>query len=335
MSMTILRPGLLTSIQDLGRVGFQKYGVIVSGAMDCYALRVANILVGNGEGEAALELTLAGPTLKVEQDLLIAITGGDLAPTIDKLPIPLWKPVYVRKGSVLQFGPCRSGCRAYLAVAGGLCVEEVMGSASTYLRAGIGGYHGRALEADDVLRFRAPSEQALQLIEQLVKSSDERFSTTTWSVTTEFAIPDEKINTIRVTLGSHYEQFAEESRNAFFDQVFKVTPQSDRMGYKLSGDPLTRTDAFEMISEAVTLGTIQVPSNGQPIILLADRQTTGGYPRIGQVVTVDLSLLAQMKPGEQIQFKEVSMQKAEALYLSRENDLQELRAGVTLKMTTE
>jgi antagonist of KipI len=331
--MTILRPGLLTSIQDLGRVGFQKYGVIMSGAMDTYAHLVANLLVGNEEGGAALEITLTGPTIKIEQNLLIAITGGDLSPTIDSIPVPLWKPVYVKKGSVLQFGPCKSGCRAYLAVAGGISVEKVMGSASTYLRAGIGGFHGRALEADDVLRFGAPSKKALQLMEQLQESIDGPFSTTTWSVQTERVVPDEKITTIRVTLGTHYGQFTKESRHAFFEQIFKVSPQSDRMGYRLSGDPLTLSNSFEMISEAVALGTIQVPANGHPIILLADRQTTGGYPRIGQVVTVDLSLLAQIKPGAQIQFKEVSLQEAEELYLNREKDLQELRAGVTLKMT--
>ncbi|MFC0472522.1 biotin-dependent carboxyltransferase family protein [Halalkalibacter kiskunsagensis] len=333
MSMTVLRPGLLTSIQDLGRVGFQKYGVIMSGAMDSYAHRVANLLVGNEEAEAALEITLTGPSVEIEEDLLLAITGGELSPTIDSYPIPLWKPVYVKKGSVLQFGPCKSGCRAYLAVAGGFRVEKVMGSASTYLRAGIGGYFGRTLEAGDVLAVKAPSEHAVQLMEQLAKRGDKYFSTTSWSVQTERVVPEEKITTIRVTRGTHYEQFTEQARTAFFDQVFNVSPQSDRMGYRLSGDPLELTQSFEVISEAVSLGTIQVPSNGQPIILLADRQTTGGYPRIGQVITVDISLLAQAKPGGSIQFKEVSMQEAEALYVNREMDLLELRAGIALKMT--
>ncbi|MFC0560253.1 5-oxoprolinase subunit C family protein [Halalkalibacter alkalisediminis] len=331
MSMKILRPGLLTSIQDLGRVGYQKYGVIMSGAMDPYALRVANLLVGNDEGEAALEITLTGPSLKIEQDILIAITGGELSPTIENKPIPLWKPVYVKKGSVLQFGPCISGCRTYLAIAGGIDVEEVMGSCSTYLRAGIGGFHGRALEVGDVLEFRAPSERSLLLIQQLLEKSDDLFSTTTWSVSKEFFVPDKKNNTIRVILGSHYEHFTKESKRVFFEQAFTVTPQSDRMGYRLSGDPLELTHSFEMISEAVSLGTIQVPPDGNPIILLADRQTTGGYPRIGQVASVDISLLAQVKPGERIQFKEVSVQEAEETYLNREKDFKELRAGLNLK----
>ncbi|MDQ0252840.1 antagonist of KipI [Evansella vedderi] len=330
MSIKINRPGLLTTIQDLGRVGFQKYGVIVSGAMDSYALRIANLLIGNEEGEAAIEITLTGPTVEFEQDALIAITGGDMSPTIEKVPVPLYKPVYVRKGSVLQFGPCLSGCRAYLAIAGGLDIEEVMGSRSTYLRAGIGGYKGRPLKAGDELAINTPGQQSARLIEDLSTSSNGPFSTTSWRVTTNFLKPV-SVNTIRVLSGSYYERFTPESRRSFFGQTFKVTPQSDRMGYRLSGPSLQLSESFEMISDAVALGTIQVPSDGNPIVLLADRQTTGGYPRIGQVVSVDISLMAQLKPGDSCRFKEVTVQEAEQLYLKREHELNELRTGVMFK----
>jgi antagonist of KipI len=332
MSIKINRPGLLTTIQDLGRVGYQKYGVIMSGAMDSYALRIANLLVGNDEGEAAFEITLTGPTVEFEQDVLIALTGGDLSPTIENVPVPLCKPVYVRKGSVLQFGPCVSGCRAYLAVAGGFDIEEVMGSQSTYLRAGIGGYNGRALKAGDQVATNTPTEQSVRMIEDLSESSDRPFATTSWSVTTNFLASVTTDNTIRVISGTHYERFTSESRRAFFDQVFKVTPQSDRMGYRLSGPSLQLSESFEVISEAVALGTIQVPSNGNPIVLLADRQTTGGYPRIGQVATIDISLMAQLKPGDSFRFKEVTVQEAEQLFLKREHELNELRTGVTFKI---
>ncbi|WP_209124035.1 biotin-dependent carboxyltransferase family protein [Alkalihalobacillus sp. BA299] len=331
MSITVLRPGLLTTVQDLGRAGLQKYGVIFSGAMDTYALRVANLLVGNEEGEAALEITLTGPELQIEKDVLIALTGGDLSPTIENESIPLWKPVYVRKGSVLRFGPCKSGCRAYLAIVGGINVEEVMGSRSTYLRASIGGFNGRALKAGDCIELRTPSEQSSQLLKELSFEGELPFSAPTWSVNKELYIREKNNNVIRILRGSHYELFTPICRKELFEETFKVTPQSDRMGYRLSGPTLTLSQSFEMVSEAVALGTIQVPPDGNPIILLADRQTTGGYPRIGQVVSIDIPIIAQLKPGETIRFKEVSLKEAEELYLNREKELNELRTGLSLK----
>ncbi|MGO4889231.1 biotin-dependent carboxyltransferase family protein [Anaerobacillus sp. MEB173] len=327
MSMKVLRPGLLTTIQDLGRVGYQKYGVIMSGAMDTYALRVANLLVGNEEGEAGLEITLSGPTLQFEKDSLIAITGGDLSPTIENKPVPQWKPVVVKKGSVIQFGHCITGCRAYLAVAGGFDVPEVMESRSTYLRAGIGGYHGRALQIGDQIEFRDTSELSL-LIQRLTEIDEQYFLTTSWSVKQA----DNK-QKIRVLRGAQYDAFTSESKDAFFEKRFQVSPQSDRMGYRLSGAALTFSQSLEMISEAVSLGTVQVPPDGNPIILLADRQTTGGYPRIGQVVTVDIPLIAQMKPGEFIQFEEISLKEAEQLFMNRERDIRELSTGLSLKIS--
>ncbi|HJV44485.1 MAG TPA: biotin-dependent carboxyltransferase family protein [Bacillota bacterium] len=333
MSMKVLKPGLLTSIQDLGRYGYQKHGVIVSGAMDSYSLRIANLLVGNEEDEAALEITLMGPTLRIEQDSLLAITGGDLSPTVDGKSIPMWRPVYVKSGSVIQFGACKLGCRSYLAVAGGYDVPEVMGSRSTYLRAGVGGYQGRALKEGDQLSYKFPFELSIQVMQNLIREiSSSSFFSTSWSVGREYIPQDSLLIKVRVMRGSQFEQFTVDSRNQFFSSPFQVTPQSDRMGYRLSGPILELAEPLEMISEAVSLGTIQVPSDGNPIILLADRQTVGGYPRIAQVIQVDIPVIAQMKPGSKILFQEISLDEAEELYFEKERSIQDLKAGIRLRL---
>lgn len=332
MSMKVLRPGILTSIQDLGRYGFQKHGVIVSGAKDSYSLRIANLLVGNPEGEAALEITLIGPTLSIEQDILLSITGGDLTPTVDGVPIPLWRPVFIKKGSVLQFGACRSGCRSYLAVAGGYQTEEVMGSQSTYLRAGIGGHEGRALKSGDLLHIKVPSEKSIHFMQKLSKQTrNGSFASTPWYVRGDYFPHVSPYSKVRVIRGSQFEQFTPESREQFFNQPFQVTPQSDRMGYRLSGPMLKLSEPLEMVSEAVTLGTIQVPTDGNPIILLADRQTTGGYPRIAQVAAVDVTIISQSKPGDKIFFQEIAFEEAVNLYLAREKEIRKMGTSIALR----
>ncbi|SDE29928.1 biotin-dependent carboxyltransferase family protein [Sporomusa acidovorans] len=334
MKITVLRPGLLSSIQDLGRYGFQKYGVIVSGAMDSYALRVANILVGNEEGEGALEMTLMGPSLRLEQDTLLAITGGNMAPAVNGAAVPLWRPVFVKQGSVLEFKGCKPGCRTYLAVAGGFAIPPVMGSKSTYLRAGIGGFHGRALQQGDILPLTSSlPEQAGRLVKQLAgKLQGKFFAATDWHAA-KMHIPQSSAPIqVRVTCGSQYEQFTADSKTRFFNQPFQVAAQSDRMGYRLSGMVLELKEPSEMISEAVALGTVQVPPDGKPIILLADRQTAGGYPKIAQVAAVDIALIAQARPGDHIKFQEISHIAAEQLYLEREAYLQQLKQAIALRV---
>ncbi|MCM3411577.1 biotin-dependent carboxyltransferase family protein [Metabacillus litoralis] len=331
--MTTLRSGLLTTIQDLGRYGYQKYGVIVSGAMDSYSLRIANLLVGNSEGEAALEITLMGPTLLFEKDMLIAITGGDLSPTIEGASVPLWRPVFVKKGSKLQFGLQKSGCRAYLAVAGGFAVNEIMKSKSTYLRAEIGGYQGRAIQEGDILEVNSMSEGAFSQIEKLKNKQNKRpFQPANWSVRWNEFLPLIKNPNIRVLQGAQYEKFTSHSKEQFFTQSFRVSPQSDRMGYRLSGPAIELEEKLEMLSEAVAHGTIQIPPDGNPIILLADRQTTGGYPKIGQVATVDLPVIAQVMPGQSISFTEITLEDAERLYLEKEKNLRQLAVSITYKL---
>lgn len=336
MSIEVLRPGLLTTLQDIGRFGYQKYGVIVSGAMDSYSLRVANLLVGNAAGEAALEITLLGPTLKFRQAALVAVTGGDLSPTVNCKPVPQWRPVYLEKDSVLKFGACRAGCRAYLAIAGGYAVTQVMASKSTYLRAGLGGFQGRQLAAGDVLALNAPGQAAAKFSQNLVKAgSRQSFAAPLWYAGREpLAVGAEEL-TVRVMRGSQYEHFAADSTAVFWNSMFQVTPQSDRMGYRLTGPVLRLKQPLELVSEAVALGTIQVPPDGNPIILLADRQTTGGYPKLGQVAQVDIPKIAQLKPGGRIRFREITVEEAEKLYLAQENNLNQLAAAIGLKLTSQ
>jgi antagonist of KipI len=327
MSIKVHQPGLLTTIQDLGRFGSQKFGVLVSGAMDPISLRIANLLVGNNEGEGALEITLFGPTLEFETDELIAITGGDLQPAIDGNVAPMWRPILIRKGSVLKFKSAINGCRAYVAFAGGIDVPEVMGSKSTYLRAAIGGLHGRALQKRDVFESGTFNRLSRAFVHQL-----ERMTThIPWSVNyTEF-ISFNKTQTIRVLRGAEFKRFDLASQQAFLSSRYTLTAQADRMGYRLEGESLHLSEKFELLSEGVTYGTIQVPSNGKPIILMADRQTTGGYPKIGQVISVDLPCLAQMQPNANMEFKEVSLEQAEIELIMQEQMLRKLALGIRFK----
>lgn len=324
MCIRVRKPGLLTTVQDTGRFGFQKYGVLASGAMDTMAPRLANLLVGNKEQAAALEITLLGPQLVFEKAALIALAGGNLSPSIDGVPIPLWQPVCVPAGSTLTFGGAVSGCRTYLAVSGGIHVPDVMGSRSTYLRAGIGGFHGRALQVGDVLKtgedsgsMKAPSDEVLVL---------------PWGVSHELRPAYEENPVLRVVRGSEFENFTEESQQKFLYEAFRVTPQSDRMGYRLADVSLALVKPLEMVSSAVSAGTIQVPPEGNPIVLLADRQTAGGYPRIAHIISVDLPLIAQVKPGGRIRFTGVSLEEAQELYVKREYDIAQFRQGLALQV---
>ncbi|MFG6497071.1 biotin-dependent carboxyltransferase family protein [Fictibacillus sp. UD] len=329
----ITKPGLLTSVQDLGRYGYQKYGVITSGVMDTTAHRIANLLVGNDEKEATLELTLLGPDMEFSEDTLISICGGNLSPSINGKSVKLWRSVLVKAGSKLKFGGCKTGCRAYLAVAGGFDVPEVMNSKSTYIRAGIGGHNGKALQNDDELPVGKHSELSRQISGVLAEEVKENlFAEMQWTISSDFIVSSVSKPNVRVMKGRQYDWFSTDSQMKLFTEHFEVTSQSDRMGYRLKGPELSLQNEQEMLSEAVSFGTIQVPSEGNPIVLLADRQTTGGYPKIGQIATVDLSIMAQLKPGDKVQFVEVSHEVAQQLYLDREKKLHQLKQGIALKI---
>ncbi|KXH81673.1 biotin-dependent carboxyltransferase family protein [Sporosarcina sp. HYO08] len=323
MTVQVLHPGLLTTIQDLGRFGSQQYGVIASGAMDPYSLRIANLLVGNEQGEGALEVTLMGTSLAFQQDRLIAITGGDLRATIDGERAPMWRPIVVREGSVLTFDYAVHGCRAYVAFAGGIDIPKVMGSKSTYMRAGIGGFNGRALQKGDIFHCGEMGARSQSLVCELKDPLS-------WSVNYHTLLNVEQTQTIRVLKGTEFDRFEKKSQQALFTESYTLTTNSDRMGSRLEGAALSLREEFELLSEGVTYGTIQVPPNGQPIILMADRQTTGGYPKIGQVMTADLPSLAQLRPGGAIQFKEVSLEEAEKAFIRNERIIQEIKMAIQL-----
>ncbi len=330
MTLRVLRPGLLTTVQDLGRWGRQQYGVIVAGAMDRLALRVANLLVGNDENAAAIEMTLVGPELEFKEDALIALCGADLSATVDGMAVPTWRPVVVRAGSTLAFGKPVSGCRAYLALAGGVDVPLVMGSRSTYLRARVGGYQGRPLQAGDTLMAGPISETSAKRRNRLLADDPASpIRAPRW-----FAGPDlanyAANPVVRVIPGSEFAWLAAESREQLFSAEFTVTPKSDRMGYRLAGPKLAFRVRRELLSEAVCPGTIQAPPDGQLIVLMADCATTGGYPKVAHVVTVDLPVVAQAQPGATLRFQPITPEEAQALIVAREADIQKIRHWIAL-----
>ncbi|URZ07850.1 5-oxoprolinase subunit C family protein [Clostridium felsineum] len=324
MKIEVLKSGLLTTVQDIGRYGFQNQGILVSGAMDIYAMRLSNILVGNDENEGVIEVTLMGPQLRLEKGTLLAITGGDLSPTLDNEPVSMYRPIYLKKDSILKFGAVKSGCRSYIAFAGGMDLKKVLESKSTYLRGGIGGFKGRALKNGDIINInKEKSKVAFRIIRGLKDNNN--FKIASWYVKKE-----KLSNELRVVRGVQFDLFNKKSREDFFASDFEVTPSSDRMGYRLIGKKLSLKKEFEMLSEAISLGAVQVPRDGNPIILLADRQTTGGYPKIAQVVQVDLYKIAQMKPKAKISFKEISLEEAEKLYFQREKYIRDVKMSIGL-----
>lgn len=336
MSLRILRPGLLTTVQDLGRPGYRRDGIGVSGALDAVALRVGNLLVGNAEDAAGLEITLRGPVVRFEADHLIALTGAHLAPMLNGQPVPMHRPVGVRAGTELTFGAATAGCRAYLAVSGSFALPRVLGSHATYLRAGLGGLHGRALRADDELPGPGPTAAGHRIWQaRPAAPAHPGWAAARWTPGPALCPIPRPGPVIRAVRGPEYEQFAPASRQAFWHEPFTVTAAADRMGYRLRGPALERLEATELLSSAVTFGTVQVPPDGQAIALMADHQTTGGYPRIAQVVTADFSALAQVAPGQTIRFEEVPLAEAQALYIAQERRLLALRQALGLLIIQE
>ncbi len=318
MSIRVLRPGLLTTVQDLGRWGKQRYGVGVGGAMDPFALRMANLLVGNDEGAAAIEMTLLGPTLQFERDTLIALCGGEFRPTMGNQVLRTWRPIVMGPGAVVNFGSAVSGCRGYLAIAGGVDVPLVLGSRSTYLHGRFGGYKGRALKVGDLLST-SPTLGVLP-------------ENCNWGIGA--LVPAyEDCPALRVLVGSEFDWLTPQSQEQLFSAEFEVTPQSDRMGYRLSGPRLKLNSPRELISEAVCPGTLQLPADGQPILLMADCATTGGYPKVACVASVDLPLAAQLRPGAKLRFTAISLEEAQSLYRQREADIARLKVGIDFKLS--
>lgn len=338
MKIEVLEPGLLTSIQDSGRHGFQMLGVNVGGAMDGLSHRIANILVGNDERGATIEITLKGPELFFPEYSLIAICGGDLSPKIKGWRVPMWRPVLINGSSRLRFGRLVTGCRAYLAHAGVMDVPSVLGSKSVNLRAGFGGIKGRKLKKGDVIRYGKPEftfehvRHSFRLPPHEHELGMRPFTPPNWSVSSlSTEIIPNKTPALRIIRGAHFDYLTEESRKLFLHETFRISSASDRMGYRLEGKPLKLNNASELLSEPVSSGTIQLPSNGAPIILLADHQTHGGYPRIAHVISIDLAILAQLRPGSQLSFSEVTIEEAHELYLKREHEIEVIKGAVAFR----
>ncbi len=304
----ILEPGFLTTIQDLGRFGHQRLGIPTAGAMDPFALRVANALVGNKPEAACLEITLLGPRLQFTEGCIITITGADLGPRLNGNDIEGWKTHFVKPGTILDFSGRKSGARAYLAVSGGIAVEPWLGSRSTYMLARVGGCDGRALQAGDKLPIgRAEGSLSSLVGRTLPLESRPLFSSEP---------------TVRVILGPHRDRFTDEGINTFLTSSYQIAASSNRMGYRLEGAKITHTRGPDLISCGIPLGGIQVPGSGQPIILMADHQTTGGYTMIATVILADIPLVGQCLPGERLRFRAVELDEARSSYLAQLRDIE-------------
>lgn len=317
MSFEVLKPGLLSTFQDLGRLQHQRLGIPVAGALDVNAHRLANLLVGNGAEMATLEMNLFPPMLKAHASCCVAFSGADMGPVVNDCQVPMNRPVVLRAGDEISFGTRTDGARIYMAVHGGFQLNSVFDSASTYLRSGIGGFQGRALKRGDVVDIHEPlSDVDLSVLAQEL-----------WDVKIylKSSLVKKKTPKLRIIKSAQWDEFTPESRADLITQPFKVTPVSDRMGFRLEGPTLKLSQPRQMISESVVFGTIQVPVGGQAIILMADRQPTGGYPKIAYVASIDQPLLAQLSPGDTFTFSLIDIAEAQKLDAKREQDFIELQ----------
>ncbi len=319
MSIFIKKSGILATIQDLGRNGFRRFGINPNGAMDAQAVRLINILLGNDEREAVMEMHFPAPLIEFQENAIIALGGADFGARLDEKPVENWRPYFMEKGKSLKFAKKLFGSRAYLAVKGGFALEKWLGSFSTNLRAEIGGFDGRALQKSDCVSFNSRFQVSGSQFSYKISNS----------LTPNY---QESAAKIRVVAGAELERLTGLSELNFLKQEFIISPDSDRMGFRLCGEPLHLLDKIELVSSAVNFGTIQLLPDGQVIILMADHQTSGGYPRIGNVVSVDLPILAQLNPNDKLSFQIISQQEAENTLINYEKDLNFLKFGVKDKL---
>lgn len=303
--MIVAKAGLLTTVQDLGRWGYQSFGVSVAGPMDRLSHRLANLLVGNSSSAAGLEITLLGPDIEFQDDVRCAVTGAEFEIFVDDNRMPLNAGWIVPKGAHLRFGDRRRGARAYLAIAGGLDVPQQLGSRATHLATGMGGYCGRHLQVGDRLRIGQASSTKLSSMHQ---------------VQSVMSLPSENIR-VRVILGPQDQMFSKEALLMFQSARYQVSSESNRMGYRLLGPSIASDKADQLLSDATPMGSIQVPASGKPIILMADGQTAGGYPKIATVITADLPLAGQLMPGDWIMFDVCDRETAVTALIEQEQKL--------------
>ncbi|WP_321328643.1 biotin-dependent carboxyltransferase family protein [uncultured Ilyobacter sp.] len=310
----ILNPGPFTLIQDSGRYGYQKSGVPVSGAMDSFSHKISNILLGNKEDEAVLEFTMLGPKIKFASNCTIAITGGDSSPKLNGNPVSLWETIRVNPQDELSFGIMNKGCRGYISFAGGIDVPEVMGSKSTYIKGKIGGLEGGPLKAGDILKLKNPK-----------------------SFPTEKKLPQKyrplysNHYELRVILGPQDDYFTSAGMDTFLSGKYTVTNECDRMGIRLEGEKIEHISGGDILSDGIVPGSIQVPGQGKPIIMMADCQTTGGYTKIATVISSDLKNLAQARPGDILTFKKVTVDHGQKILKENMELIKKIKSEMSLK----
>ena len=312
MSVRILQPGLLTTVQDLGRFGFQKFGLSASGAMDPYAAAIANILVGNDRDCAVLECFFLGPTIQFQQDTVFSITGGNFSPCLDHQPVQTYLPIATHSGQILSFSGSSEGCRCYLAFQGGIDIPPVMGSRSTDLRAHLGGFQGRKLLQGDELSLGISVHAPLPCSGWRIRPQYHR----------------QPVQELHVILGPQDHMFSPQTVQSFFNAEYTVTDKLDRMGCRLSGPFISSNCSQDMISDAVVYGSIQIPPSGEPILMLSDHQTVGGYPQIATVIASDSFILAQLKPGDKVKFSQTTLDAAHNIAQKREAFLAQLQSMI-------
>ena len=317
-AIEVLDGGFFTTVQDLGRFGYQRYGVPVSGAMDLFALRAANLLAGNPESAAALEVTLAGPRIRFLRDMVVAIAGADLQPRLDDSPAPTWRPFAAPEGTVLGFGHARDGLRAYIALAGGVDVPVVLGSRSTFTRGGLGGVQGRAIRADDRLH-------AGQVESGIVRGR---------SIDARDVPRYGHDHVVRVVLGPQADAFTPYGVSTFLSSAYVVTPKSDRIGCRLEGPVVQHAHSADIVSDGNPFGAVQVAGDGLPMVLVADRGTTGGYTKVATVISADLPRLAQALPGDRVSFREVSLAEAHRALREQEAILERITRSAPVAFTS-
>lgn len=312
MGIRVLKAGMLTTVQDLGRNGYQSQGFSVAGVMDVRSFKIANLLLDNPENEAVLEFTLIGPTLQFTSDTIIAITGGDFQPTVNGEPAPMYTALYMKRGDILKFGSARTGSRGYIAFSSYLDIPVVMGSRCTNLKSKIGGYKGRKLKDEDYIGFRIKRRYLPYFLSRKLDLD-------------EF---DEEEVTLRVVMGPQDDMFTKQGIHTLLSETYTVTSDFDRMGCRLEGPFIASKNGSDIISDGIAFGSIQVPAHGKPIVLLADRQTTGGYAKIATVATVDLPKLVQRKTDHKIRFKAITVEEAQKLYLEEEEQYVAMRSQI-------
>lgn len=312
MGIRVLKSGMLTTIQDMGRTGYQSQGFGVSGVMDVRSFKIANLLLDNPENEAVIEFTLIGPVLEFTSETIIAITGGDFEPMVNKKPVPMYTAIYMQKGDVLEFKSAKTGSRGYIAFSSYLDIPVVMGSRSTNIKCGIGGYKGRKLLAGDYVGFRIKRRYLPYYLSRKLDIN-------------EF---NQDHITLRVVMGPQENLFTKEGIETFLKEEYTVTSEFDRMGCRLDGPFIAHKGKADIISEGIAFGAVQVPSHGKPIILLSDRQTTGGYAKIATVISVDIPKLVQRKSDHKIRFVAVTVEEAQALYAKEQKEIEALRKTI-------